>query len=131
MGHVDFMAAVGGLPSSHVFDLESGKGLDKRQQAALPFARKLTRTPEAITADDIERLRVQFSDKQIVQLVFAICHFNTMNRLAHAFGVPLESTNVFAPPPKKPAPPPAPAPGASEAKPEPAPAPAEAAPAAK
>lgn len=103
MGHVDFMAAVAGQPTTYVHDLEAGKGLDNRQKAALPFAQKLTRTPEKVTAADIEALRVQFSDKQIVQLVFAICHFNTMNRLADAFGVPLETTNVFAPPPKKPA----------------------------
>ena len=103
MGHVDFMAAVAGLPSSHVFDLEAGTRLDKRRQAAIPFAKKLTRTPEKIGPEDIQALSVQFSDKQIVQLVFAICHFNTMNRLADAFGVPLESTNVFAPPPKPPA----------------------------
>lgn len=102
MGHVDFMAAVAGLPSSHVFDLESETKLDARRKVALPFARKLTRTPEKVGPKDIRALQAQFSDKQIVQLVFAICHFNTMNRLADAFGVPLERTNVFAPPPQAP-----------------------------
>jgi hypothetical protein len=102
MAHVDFMAAVAGLPSTHVFDLESEAKLDARRQVALPFARKLTRTPEAVGPADIQLLRAQFDDKQIVQLVFAVCHFNTMNRLADAFGVPLEPTNVFAAPPKRP-----------------------------
>jgi hypothetical protein len=114
MGHVDFLAAVAGLPSSHVFELENETRLDNRRKAALPFARKLTRTPEAVGPEDIKALSVQFSDKQIVQLVFAICHFNTMNRLADAFGVPLEKTNVFAPPPKKPAPEKAPPPATAE-----------------
>ena len=103
MGHVDFMSAVAGSPSSHVFDLEMERLLDPRRRLALPFARKLTRTPEDVGPADIQALRAQFRDEQIVQLVFAICHFNTMNRLADAFGVPLEKTNVFAPPPKKPA----------------------------
>ena len=48
----------------------------------------------------MDALRAEFTDAQIVQLIFAICHFNTMNRLALGFGVPLEETNVFAPPAK-------------------------------
>jgi hypothetical protein len=100
MGHVDFMAAVGGLPSNHVFDLEVPGTLDAKRRLAVPVARKLTREPETITKADVDALRPEFNDKQIVQLVFAICHFNTMNRLALGFGVPLEETNVFAPPAK-------------------------------
>ena len=113
MGHVDFIAAVSGLPSTHVFDLEIPGTLDAKRRLAFPFAKKLSRTPEALTREDVQALRAEFSEAQIVQLVFAVCHFNTMNRLAHAFGVPLESTNVFAPPPKAkdgpPASPPVPA----------------------
>ncbi len=100
MGHVDFMAAVSGLPSTHVFDLEMPGTLDAKRRLAFPFARKLTREPETITKADVDALHAEFTDKQIVQLIFAICHFNTMNRLALGFGVPLEGTNVFAPPTK-------------------------------
>ena len=96
MGHVDFMAAVSGLPSTHVFSLEQPGSLDARRRLALPFARKLTREPAQIRQADIDALKAEFTEKEIVQLVFAICHFNTMNRLADAFGVPLEKTNVFA-----------------------------------
>lgn len=98
MGHVDFMAAVAGLPPTHVFELESRPPSDPKRAVIFPFARKLTRTPEAIQKSDIERLQTQLTDDQIVQLVFAVCHFNTMNRLADAFGVPLERSNVFAAP---------------------------------
>jgi len=113
MGHVDFMAAVAGLPESHVYEIEQGEGLDARRRLALPFARKLTRTPEKIERADVDALRAEFTDAQIVQLSFAICHFNTLNRLAEAFGVPLEEGNVFQtpwqppPPADAPAPPPA------------------------
>ena len=129
MGHVHYMAAVAGLSTSHVHEVESGWALDARRQAALPFARKLTRTPEKIAQADVDALRKVFSEDEVVQLVFAICHFNTMNRLADAFGVPLEQGNVFgkgddrkvypvapAGTGVKPPPPPAPA-----AKPEPKP----------
>ncbi len=124
MGHVDFMAAVGGLPNTYVYDLEKPGSLDAKRRLAFPFARKLSREPETITRADVDALRPEFTDKQIVQLIFAICHFNTMNRLALGFGVPLETTNVFAPPAKaagsaagKPASPPVPPP--SEPKPSP------------
>ncbi len=95
MGHVHYMAAVAGLSTSHVHEVESGWALDARRKAALPFARKLTRTPEKIVRADVDALRKVFSEAEVVQLVFAICHFNTMNRLADAFGVPLEAGNVF------------------------------------
>ena len=95
MGHVHYMAAVAGLSTSHVHEVESGWALDARRKAALPFARKLTRTPEQIVQADVDALRKVFSEPEVVQLVFAICHFNTMNRLADAFGVPLEAGNVF------------------------------------
>jgi alkylhydroperoxidase family enzyme len=97
MGHVDFMAAVAGLPPSHVFDLETRPPADPVRAVVFPFARQLTRAPETIERADVQRLQQHLTDDQIVQLVFAVCHFNTMNRLADAFGVPLESTNVFAP----------------------------------
>jgi len=100
MGHVDYMAAVGGLPSTHVFDLEMPGTLDAKRRLAFPFAKKLSREPETITKADVDALRAEFTDPQIVQLIFAVCHFNTMNRLALGFGVPLEETNVFAPPAK-------------------------------
>jgi len=95
MGHVHYMAAVAGLSTSHVHEVESGWALDARRGAALPFARKLTRTPEKIGQADVDALRKVFSEDEVVQLVFAVCHFNTMNRLADAFGVPLEQGNVF------------------------------------
>jgi uncharacterized protein YciW len=98
MGHVDYMAAVAGLPENHVFDLENPRTHDARRRAVFPFARKLTDAPETIERKDVEALRAHFTDAEIVQVVFAVCHFNTMNRLAHAFGVPLERSNVFAQP---------------------------------
>ena len=133
MGHVHYMAAVAGLSTSHVHEVETGWALDARRGAALPFARKLTRTPEKIEQADVDALRKVFSEDEVVQLVFAVCHFNTMNRLADAFGVPLEQGNVFgrgddrkvypvapAGTGVKPPPPPAP-PARPEAKPEPKP----------
>ena len=100
MGHGVFSSAVAGVSEKHVFETESPERLDARRKVVFPFARKLTRAPSKITREDIDALRKEFKDKEIVELVFAICRYNTMNRLADAFGVPLEAVNVFAPPAK-------------------------------
>jgi alkylhydroperoxidase family enzyme len=75
---------------------------DPRRDAVFAFATKLTRDPATIARADVDRLRRFFSDAQIVELTFAVCRYNTMNRLADAFGVPLERENVFASPPQSP-----------------------------
>lgn len=100
MGHVAFQSAVAGLSEMHALKTEEPGRLDARRKVAFPFARKLTREPSKITREDVDLLRKEFKDKEIVELVFAICRYNTMNRLADAFGVPLESENVFARPPR-------------------------------
>jgi alkylhydroperoxidase family enzyme len=112
MGHVQYMSAVAGIPESKTFAIENPGSLDARRRAAFPFVRKLTLEPASITREDVDALRPHFKDKEIVQLIFAVCHFNTMNRLADGFGVPLEEENVFAAPakPEKPAPAPRPKP---------------------
>jgi hypothetical protein len=111
MGHVQYLAAVAGQPTTRVFEVAALENGDPRRRVAFPFARKLTRAPATVAREDVDALRSAFTEAEVVQLTFAICHFNTMNRLAEAFGVPLEGTNVFA---RRDAPPaPAPAPSAS------------------
>ena len=101
MGHVAFGSAVAGRSEKKLFDIESPASLDATRKVVFPFARKLTREPSKISQEDIDALRTKLKDQEIVELVFAICNYNTMNRLADAFGVPLEQENVFAPPAKQ------------------------------
>jgi len=98
MGHVVFTSAVAGVPESDVLAIEDASGLDARRRAVFPFARKVSRDPASVTRADVDALRRFYSDRQIVELVFAVCRYNTMNRLADAFGAPLERENPFAPP---------------------------------
>jgi uncharacterized peroxidase-related enzyme len=63
-------------------------GLDDATQALLAFAEKLTATPSACTADDIERLRVVGWDDCAVHDAVQVCaYFNYINRVAGALGV--------------------------------------------
>src|SRR5262245_58510142 len=98
MGHVVMTSELSGVPEQKVLRIEENP--DPMRRAVFAFARKVSREPASITREDVDALRPYFNDTQIVELGCAVCRHNTMNRLADAFGVPLEKENVFAPPPK-------------------------------
>lgn len=98
MGHVVMTSELAGVAEHQVLHIEETR--DPKRRAIFSFARKVSREPASITQEDVDSLRPYLKDAQIVELVFAVCRYNTMNRLADAFGVPLERENVFAPPAK-------------------------------
>ncbi|HEY5890808.1 MAG TPA: hypothetical protein VIW94_08935 [Acidimicrobiia bacterium] len=62
--------------------------LDDQTLAMVRFAEKLTRTPSAIGADDIENLRaVGLDDRGISSCVQVISYFNYINRIAEGLGI--------------------------------------------
>ena len=63
------------------------------EQAALRYAEKLTRTPQAITADDFAALKTHFPEEQIADLHLLIGLANLTNR----FTGPLDLDLEFAP----------------------------------
>ena len=65
--------------------------LDPPTRVALDFAVKLTRTPDAAKASDVETLRRHgWDDRAIHDIVQVIAYFNYINRLADGLGVDLE-----------------------------------------
>jgi uncharacterized peroxidase-related enzyme len=62
-----------------------------RERAILEYARKLTLTPSAMTAADLDALRAQgLADRDLHDLVQVIAYFNYINRVADALGIPNE-----------------------------------------
>jgi uncharacterized peroxidase-related enzyme len=60
-------------------------------KALLAFAVKLTKTPGAMTPDDVGTLRdAGFDDRGISDAVQVIAYFNYINRVADGMGVDLE-----------------------------------------
>lgn len=56
--------------------------------ALLRYAEKLTRTPSAMGADDVEELRAAgWSDRAVLDAAQVIAYFNYVNRLADGLGV--------------------------------------------
>ncbi|UCC30916.1 MAG: hypothetical protein JSU86_01305 [Phycisphaerales bacterium] len=61
-------------------------------RAMLTYVDKLTRTPAAIVADDVEALRkVGFSDAAILDICQVAAYYAFVNRLADGLGIELES----------------------------------------
>ena len=62
--------------------------LTDRQRALCEFAEKLTKTPAAMTPEDLDRLRaVGLDDGQCTEVVHIVGYFNHINRVADALGV--------------------------------------------
>lgn len=66
-------------------------GLSAEDQALCEYAIKLTLTPGAMTASDIDSLRAHgFSDAAITIAAQVISYFNYINRIADGLGVDAE-----------------------------------------
>lgn len=75
------------LTAEH-FDGTDGTPADRE---LLTYADKLTRTPGAITATDVARLRaVGFDDRAIHDVCAIVAYFAFVNRIADGLGVELE-----------------------------------------
>jgi uncharacterized peroxidase-related enzyme len=65
--------------------------LDPRRRAMLEYAEKLTRTPAAMGAGDVEALRgVGFSDADVLHIAEVTSYYAYVNRIADGLGVGLE-----------------------------------------
>lgn len=62
--------------------------LDAPTRALLDYAWKLTKTPGAMAASDVQKLRDQgFSDRAVTDAAQVIGYFNYINRIADGLGV--------------------------------------------
>ncbi len=64
------------------------EGLSPADAEMLAYARKLTLTPRAVTAGDVERLRAAgFEDAAILEIAQVVGFFNYYNRLTDGLGI--------------------------------------------
>ena len=67
-------------------------GLDAATAALMAYADKLTRAPNAMTAEDIEGLRaVGWDDRAINDATQVVSYFNYINRIADGLGLQPET----------------------------------------
>jgi hypothetical protein len=100
MGHCKMLLAVAGLDeasvNSRIKRLAVGDWSEftAAEQAALIFARKAAR-PSGVSREDFRRLCDHFGPDGAVDVLWWVCRAHYLTRVADAFQLPLESTNVF------------------------------------
>jgi hypothetical protein len=104
MGHSEMLLAVAGLSEDEVKSraerLADGEWPDftAQDRLAFRFARKLTAQPWTVSSADVDALVGALGRERALDLVWHVAWGNYMTRVADALQLPLESTNVFAPP---------------------------------
>lgn len=64
------------------------------ERVAFTFARKVA-TPSALSCEDFRRLCEHFGREGAVDVLWWVCRAHYLTRVADAFQLPLESSNVF------------------------------------
>jgi alkylhydroperoxidase family enzyme len=101
MGHCEMNWEVAGLDAPQIAERsrllagDDWSSFPPEQQRAFAFARKLTLTPAAIDAADIETLKADFGPKLALIVAFNASRYNYMTRISNGFQLTLESENVF------------------------------------
>ena len=101
MGHCEMNWEVAGLNNeaiakrSRTLAGDDWSDFTPAEQAALSFARKLTKTPSQINKDDIQVLRDGFGDQRALFIMLNASRYNYMTRISNGFQLTLESENVF------------------------------------
>lgn len=104
MGHSEMLLAVAGLTQDEVkaraARLANGDWPDfpAAERVAYRFARKLTARPWTVSDADVEELTATFGRERALDVIWHVSWGNYMTRIADAFQLPLETTNVFEPP---------------------------------
>lgn len=89
LGHQEHKLKAAGLSDNQIAALDRDwQQLDAKTRKAVELARKMTLLPFAMTQQDIQSLRPEFTDPEIIELVYAISRFNSMNRWTDSVGLP-------------------------------------------
>lgn len=102
MGHSEMLLAVAGVEAEQIEQktrqIATGdwSTFPPAEQVAFGFAYKLTQRPAAVSAEDMRVLCETFGEDRALDLTWHVAWCNYMTRVADAFQLPLESTNVFA-----------------------------------
>ncbi len=101
MGHCEMLLEVAGLPKpeiarrTRILAGDDWSSFSPQEQRSFAFARKLTRAPWTVTADDIEGLKQDFGPERALAVLYNACWGNYMTRVSNGFQLRLERDNIF------------------------------------
>ncbi len=99
LGHQEVKLRSAGLDDATLAALDGDwSGFKPDRRAAFAFVRKLTYEPHRVGADDLERLRPHFDDRQVLEIIHTCAANNAMNRWTGALAIPQEDHREFLTP---------------------------------
>ena len=107
MGHCEMLLEVAGLDKEGVADRTRKLASDDwstfppEEQRAYAYARKLSKAPWTLTADDYHTLEKDLGPAKAMSTFWWLCRGLYMTRISDGFQLPLERENVFGDPAKK------------------------------
>ena len=75
--------------------MTTGRAFPPEEQRAFAFARKLTRAPWTVTAEEIDGLKRDFGPERALAVLYNACWGNYMTRVSNGFQLRLERDNIF------------------------------------
>ena len=102
MGHCEMLLEVAGLDKAAIADRTRALASDDwsafppAEQRAFAYARKLSKTPWALTPSDYKTLSADFGPREAMGTFFWLCRGLYMTRVSDGFQLPLERENVFS-----------------------------------
>lgn len=102
MGHCEMLLEVAGLDSAEVKNRTSQLASDDwsafspEEQRAYAYARKLSKAPWTLTAEDYSSLEKDLGPADAMSTFWWLCRGLYMTRISDGFQLPLEKENVFA-----------------------------------
>lgn len=89
LGHQEHKLSLMGFSDSEIAALDyMWEKFDIKTVKSLQLAKKITLYPHIISEEDINTLRTEFTDNEIIELVFTISMFNSVNRWTDGIGLP-------------------------------------------
>jgi alkylhydroperoxidase family enzyme len=96
LGHQEVKLAAKGVTEAQLLALDTDwSGIPEGRRAAYEFARKLTNSPQTITAADVDALRPHYDPVSILGIVFLVSRYNSTNRWTDSLGLPQEGHREF------------------------------------
>ncbi|MFO1001257.1 MAG: hypothetical protein U0936_13010 [Planctomycetaceae bacterium] len=107
MGHCEMLLEVAGLDKQAIAErtrkLASNdwSAFPPAEQRAYAYARKLSKAPWTLTADDYHALEKDLGEAEAMSTFWWLCRGLYMTRISDGFQLPLERENVFGDPARK------------------------------
>lgn len=93
LGHQEHKLSAIGMSDDEIAMLDyDWDRLPPKLQASLALARKMTIEPWSVSKVDVDTLREFYSENEIIELVYTISMFNSVNRWTDALGIPQDQT---------------------------------------